>query len=168
MEWKTTLAAAASAIGLFYALVRFLKWWRPLRVSAGWKRDLVESREQITSTVTNLTDKDLVLTRCVAKPIRPLRYALSKHIRSPIASWRFRQNVWFTAQSFNFLSEESLRLPPGEQKTLTFHLNLEFPLSQFLAREFIIEVQLSNGRIFRSKRLCAPDKWLFRPSRRTL
>ena len=157
-----------ACVAIIYPLYRFWKWWRPLRVSAGHTRDFVVRREQINATITNLTDKDQVLIVCVARPIRPVSYALSRHLQRPIAAWRLRQNVWFAGQAFNFLADgELLRLPPGDQKTLTFRLNLGSPSHQFMAREFIIEVQLSNGRTFRSKRLRAPDNWLLRPQRRT-
>ena len=161
MEWVIgTTAIVGCVIGLIYAFSNLRKWWRPLRVSAGCRRDFVNHHEQIHATITNLTDKDQVLIECVAKPIRPFRYALFQHLRRPIASWRYRQNIWFAGQSFSFLPDGSLRLSPGEQKLLTFNLNFENPFHQFMAREFIIEVQLSNRRIFRSKRIIAPDPWL--------
>ena len=164
MEWMPYIAGIGVCITIILTLPRFWKWWRPLHVSAGCTRDFVARREQIDATITNLTDKDQVLIVCVARPMRPFRYALFSHLRRPIASWRLRQNVWFAGQSFNFLAnDETLRLLPGEQKTLAFRLNLESPLHQFMAREFVIEVQLSNRRTFRSKRLSAPDKWLLRP-----
>ena len=162
MDW--VVGIIVGCIAIIYSLLRFWKWWRPLRVSAGYTRSFVERREQINATITNLTDKDQVLITCAARPMRPFRYALFRHLQRPIASWRFRQNIWFAGQRFSFLAnDEPLRLSPGEQKTLTFRLNLESPLHQFMAREFIIEVQLSNRRTFRSKRLIAPDNWLFRP-----
>lgn len=168
MEWITVAVAIIGCmIGCIFAFLRFWKWWRPLRVSPGWSKSFEERREQIRAVITNVTDKDQVVIRCAAKPIRPWNYILLKHLQRPISSWRFRHNIWFSSQAFWFITDdESLRLSPGERKTLTYNLNLEHPFGQLMAREFIIEVQLSNGRIFRSKRLTAPDNWLLHLLRR--
>ena len=155
------LSVPLAIVGLVYALRRLIRWWRPLRVSSAIRIHRGDSLpDQICATVTNVSEKDQVLVRCSARTTRPVRGALAKHIKRPFTPPRLYPTIWFAGQSFGLMGDDPIRLAPGDQKRLSHSLS-DHPLSWFLTSEFLVEAELSSGRKVRSKRLPAPQWWLF-------
>lgn len=59
---------------------------------------------------------------------------------------------------------ESVKLEPHERVKLHHRRMSNHPLSFFLSPMFLVEVELSTGRVFRSRRLSVPGHWRFRPT----
>lgn len=65
--------------------------------------------------------------------------------------------------SFDLMGKDPIRLSPKEQRQLSHSLS-NHPLSLFLTTDLQVEAQLSEGRIFRSRRIKVPEQWRFMPS----
>ena len=139
---------------------------RPLRLSPAYQITFDDySPGKIIAKVTNVSGEDQVLVQCKARSANSVFTSMYHHLKHPLKHPRLYQNIWFGPQCFNLLNKESVRLSPQEQKILTHQLS-NYPLSLFLNSYMQIEVTLSNGRKFRSKRLKAPERFMFKPHKK--
>ena len=151
-------------VGGFFTLRRFAHWMRPVRISPSIRRVFDDSGpDQILATVTNVSGEDQVLVRCSARSAYPIRTALLRHLRNPLTSSRRYSTIWYSAMSFDLMGKDPIRLSPKEQRQLSHSLS-NHPLSLFLTTDIQVEAQLSEGRIFRSRRIKVPEQWRFIPS----
>lgn len=132
----------------------------PIRIIPSWQRVFDGSEpDAIQAQIVNLTDKPLVLVACSAKPTYRLRTIITRHLKNPLTPRRLWPNIHFTSQSFLLLNEPQRRLEGKEVLELEHRLS-SHPLSFLMAPMFIVEVTLSTGRKFRSRRITAPERWL--------
>lgn len=157
-----TLTALVTA---FFALRRFFHWIRPIRIVVGIKRIFDgSSPDQILATITNKCNEDQVIVRCFARSAYPIRIALLRHLKKPFTHPRLYRNIWYGAICFELMDNDQIKIAPYERKELNHSLS-NHPLSLFLTPLIQIEVELSNGRTFRSKRIEIPERWLFKSPR---
>ena len=155
--------ALVSIIAAFFSLRRFLRWWRPIRISPATRHVFDGSGpEQILATVTNVSGEDQVLVQCRVRSAYPIRAALLKHIRHPLMPPRLYATIWFGAISFDLMGQEPIRLSPKEQRQLSYALS-DHPLCQFTTPEILVEARFSEGALFRSSRIGVPERWRYRP-----
>ena len=158
------LGTLVTIVGGFFTLRRFVHWMRPIRISPSIRRVFDDSvPDQILTTITNVSGEDQVLVRCSARSAYPIRTALLSHLRNPLTSRRLYSTFWYSAISFDLVGKDPIRLSPKEQRQLSHSLS-NHPLSLFLTTDLQVEAQLSEGRIFRSRRIKVPEQWRFIPS----
>ena len=156
-----TLVAIVTA---FFALRRFVHWLRPIQISPSIRRVFDGSGpEKVLATVTNVSGEDQVLVRCSARSAYQIRTALLGHLKKPFTPPRLYPNIWYGAICFDLMGKEPIRLAPKEQRQLSHSLS-DHPLCLFLTPEIQVEAKLSEGRIFRSRRIKVPERWRYRPS----
>jgi hypothetical protein len=154
----TTLSAA------FFAFRRLFQWIRPIRIVPSVHLVLDGSEpERLHATVTNVSGEDQVIVQCSARSAYPVRAALMRHIKDPYKLIKYRRHLLYSPITFDFMREEPIRLAPKERREFS-HSLFRHPLCLFLTTLIQIEVHLSDGRVFRSKRLEVPERWVFKPS----
>ncbi|MFA5583788.1 MAG: hypothetical protein WDA09_06200, partial [Bacteriovoracaceae bacterium] len=67
--------------------------------------------------------------------------------------------VRFGAPIYEMIGSEPICLAPGQPVNLSHKLSFEIPVVAFTNPMVQIEVVLSNGRVFRSRRLKVPCRW---------
>lgn len=153
------IGVIVSGVAALFALRRFYHWLRPIRIEPGIKRFPYKSEpDQIIATITNVSGEDQVLVKCCARSAYPIRRALLRHFKKPFTPPRLYNNIWYSAICFDLMGNSPLRLAPYEQIKLNYSLS-NHPLCLFLTPLVQLEIELSNGRIFRSKRFLVPETW---------
>jgi len=147
---STTILAAAVAI---------IVWLKPVKVVPGIHLVLDGSGpDLITATITNKSSKPIYVTSCISRGTYPLRYTIMRHLRQPFMAPRFYPVVRFGGPVHDLLSSGPIKIEPQQPIDLRHRLGSHW-LSKFHNGQFLIEVQLSNGRKFRSKRQNVPARW---------
>ena len=150
-----------------FALRKLYRWWRPIRVSAGYKLVFDGSQpDEIRATIVNLSREAQYIVECGARSTYSLRFIALRHIRSPLVPPRLYGNIWFDSFSFQMLDKKPKKLEPFEQIELVHRITFDHPLNLFLTPMFLIELKLSMGSVFRSGRRGVPERWRFVSSRR--
>ena len=163
---KFSLGALVGIVTAFFTLRRFAHWLRPIQISPSIHLVFDGSGpEQVLATVTNVSGEDQVLVRCSARSAYPIRTALLRHLRKPFTPPRLYPNIWYGAICFDLMGKKPIRLAPKEQRQLSHSLS-NHPLCLFLTPQIQVEAQLSEGRIFRRRRIDVPERWRLRPSHR--
>lgn len=158
----TTLGILVATITAFFSLRRFALWVRPIRISPSILLVFDGSGpEQILATVTNVSSEDQVLVRCIARSAYPIRTALMRYVKNPLMSPRLYPNIWYSAICFDLMGKEPIHLSPKKQHKLSYSLS-DHPLCVFLTSEIQVEAHLSEGRVFRSRRIEVPEMWRLR------
>ena len=150
MDHLSELLQLVAAIAAIPTILLGMRWLlRPVRVipSVRMVFDGTEP-DEIRATVTNLTGAPIVVVACVARPTYPLRRILARHARHPLTKPRLWPNIWYSAQLFELMGKEPIRME-GKDQRVFIHKRTEHPLYQFLAPMFLVELQLSSGRKFR-------------------
>lgn len=159
------LGGLIAFVTAFVALRRFYQWLRPVRVTPQIRVVFDGSApDQILATVTNVSGEDQVLVRCVARSTHPIATILRRHLRHPLTLPRLYPSIWYTGICFGLMSSSPIRLSGSQREELHYSLS-DHPLCLFLSPMIQIEVELSTGRVFRSRRLEVPERWRFKPTR---
>ncbi len=156
-----------TTVTAFFTFRRFYQWLRPIRVTPRIKIVFDGSGpDQILATVTNVSGEDQVLVRCVARSAYSIATILRRHLRHPLTPRRFYPTIRYAGVSFGLMGVAPIRLSASQQEHLHYSLS-DQPLCMFLSPMVQIEVELSTGRVFRSRRLEIPKKWRLKLSGHT-
>ena len=141
------------------AVIGLIVWLRPVKIVPGIHLVLDGSGpDEITATITNKSGKPIYVTSCVSRGTYPWRYTILRHLRQPFMAPRFYPVVRFGGPTHELLYDGPIKIEPQQPIDLRHRLG-SHPLSKFHNGQFLIEVQLSNGRTFRSSRQNVPARW---------
>lgn len=154
------IGAISGSIGTFFAVRKFLHWWRPIRIRIG----IGFGPDKILATVTNLTNEEQVLTGCSARCVRRLSPGelFWTFFKGPWTYSQFRliyRILWHSGTSFALMGQTPIRLAAKEQRELVHALSWGHPFTQFLTRDIQVAARLSDGRFFWSDRIEIPNRW---------
>ncbi len=153
------LKIVAAIAGTIATLIGLIAWLRPVSIVPGFQLVFDGSGpDEITATITNKTGKPIYVTSCDSKGTYPWRYTLMRHLRQPFMAPRLYRVIRFSSQAHELLSNGPIKIEP-QQPIILRHPLASHPLSKFRTHQFLIEVQLSTGRKFRSARLNVPARW---------
>ncbi|WP_285274869.1 hypothetical protein [Halopseudomonas bauzanensis] len=155
-----TFAGLGGVIGAIFAVRRIYGLLLPINVSAGVRVHLDKSaKDEILATVTNRSSEAVYLIKCRGRSANPLSYIFKTHLRHPFIKPRLYKNVRFGAPVYEMIDSGPLRLEPGQPVSLSHQLSFDLPIFAFTNTMVQVEVVLSNGRVFRSRRLKIPAHW---------
>ena len=159
------IVAFVTAISVaFFSIRRLVHWHRPIKIVPSIHLVFDDSGpEQILTTITNLSGEDQVIVKCQARSAYPVWTVLKRQLKTPRALIRYRRKLFYAPLVVDLMKEKSIRLIPKEHMEFSRSLSFKHPLSLFFTPFIQIEVELSNGRVFRSKRLEIPQRWRFIP-----
>lgn len=144
---------------IFMVIIGLAVWLRPVKISPSIRLVCDGSGpDEITATITNKSSKPIYVTSCVSKGTYPRRYTLSRHLRRPFMSPRFYPVIRFGGPTHQMLADGPIKIEPQQPIYVRHRLSTHL-LSKFHNSKFVIEVQLSNGRKFRSARQNVPARW---------
>jgi hypothetical protein len=144
---------------ILVATIGLIVWLRPVKIVPGIQLVLDGSGpDEITATITNKSGKPIYVTSCVSRGAHPWQYSLMRHLRQPFMSPRFYPVIWFGGPAHDLLSGGPIKIEPQQPIELRHRLSSHW-LYKFHNCQFLIEVQLSNGRKFRSIRQKVPARW---------
>lgn len=155
------VGAASAIIALFFAIRKLYQWLNPISIkpSIHYPKDGAE-RGMIAAEIVNKSNETQYIVGCKAIGTYSLKSIISKHLEHPFTKPRFYNTIWFGTITFQILNNSPLKLEPFEPKKLK-HCVTEHPLAYFDTSLFLIEVELSTGRKFRSAKLFVPNFWHF-------
>ena len=156
IEISKIVGACATIIG---ALIALFVWLRPVKITPSARLVFDGSGpDEITATITNKSRKPIYVIGCVSRGTYPRLYTIFRHLRNPFMPPRFYQLIRFGALQHDLLTNGPIKIEPQQPVELRHRLS-PHPLSRFHNNEFLIEVQLSSGRKFRSMRQRVPSRW---------
>lgn len=151
---------ATALIALFFSIRKLLGFLFPIHVEAGISIRLIEPMsDEIQATVTNRSREPVYVVKCRGRSANRISYIISTHLRNPRVKPSLYKNIKFGAPVFEMIDSDPIRLEPFQQVKLTHSLSFSLPISGFTNPMLQIEVILSNGRVFRSRRMTTPTHW---------
>src|SRR5439155_7777242 len=159
------VGAIIAVVGAVFAVRSVYRWLRPIRVAPSERLVFDGSApDEIGATVTNRSGEAQYVVRCHARGTYRVSAIILRHLRHPAVAPRLYGNIWFNGPSFDLLVKgEPSKIEPNQRVILSHRLSKHHPLSFFLTPMLLVEVELSTGRRFRSRRLIVPQRWRFRP-----
>lgn len=150
--------------GAIYYIQRLYRWLWPVAIIPSVYVVFDRSEpDEIRATITNRSREPVVIVRAAARATYPT--SVWHDLRKRIAHPR-RYSRWQRTGTSYLLLPDSIqrRLDPLERIELRHRVS-EHPLSAFLTSHFLVELELSTGRVCRSECLEVPRRWTF-PARR--
>ena len=161
LETITTIVLSlGGVIAAIFAIRKIWGWLFPIRVSPG-VRVQFDGRgpDEILATVTNRSSEPVYLVKCRGRSANSIGHIFRTHLRHPGIMPRLYENVRFGAPVYEMIEGDPICLAPGQPIQLSHKVSFGLPLFAFTNPMLQVEVVLSNGRIFRSKRLRIPARW---------
>lgn len=156
------VAGLGTLIGGAFAIRMLYQWIFPIRIEPSYCVFIDGSEhDEISAKLINRNSEAQYVVRCQARSTYPLWIIIKRHLRTPFLSPHLYSTIRFNSPSFTLLGSGNLRLEPYEPVDMKHKIS-NHPLLLFLTPMFQIEVQLSTGRIFRSRRVAVPERWRFR------
>jgi hypothetical protein len=148
-----------AATTILVACIAAIIWLRPVRITPGIRLVLDGSGpDEITATVVNKSSKAIYITECVARGTFTWRYVLGRHLRQPLMPLRFYPVVRFGGPVHDLMPDGQVKVEAQQPIDFRHRLN-NHPLSKLHTSLFLVEVTLSSGRKFRSKKQRVPARW---------
>jgi len=162
MQGETFLKIVGAVSGIIAALLalrKFYQWIRPIHIKLS-VRFAKPSPDEICATIINRSGEPQYIVRCEARGTYSFRHIVMAHIRRPFIPPRLYPNVWFGGMVYSLLEGKHLKIESSQPVELRHQLR-NHPLSAMFTPFFVIEVELSSGRVVRSRRMHAPGHWRY-------
>ena len=149
---------SAFVAGVF-AIRKLYQWVYPIKIVTSVSYPFEDcERGKIGANVTNNSSEAIYITRCDARGIYSRQHIILKHLRHPFVRPRLYKTIWYGATVFSMVAEEACKIDAYEPKKFEHRLS-NHPLSFFTTPFFVVQVELSSGRVFHSGRLKVPKLW---------
>lgn len=156
----TIIASLAGLAGSVFVLRKAFGWLFPISIKPSIFVDFQEpNKDKIRAIITNRSREPLYVVKCDGRSANKLSYIVRKHVSRPLTKPRLYQCIWFGASTYALMDSEPIKLDPGQPIELSRELNFLLPIFAFTNPMVQVEVALSNGRVFRSRRLPIPVRW---------
>lgn len=156
----SVIGALTVLIGGGFTARKGLGWLSPISVQAGMSWGFQgEQKDEIHATVTNRSREAVYIVECNGRSANTLRYIVFQHLSKPLTKPRLYPCIWFGPPTYPLMDDTAIRLEPDEPVELHHELNFDLPMFAFHNPMLQVEVKLSNGRKFRSRRLRIPEGW---------
>lgn len=152
------IGAVTALITVFFYMRKFYQWLCPVRIKPSCYFD-GSGPGTVRATIINTSSESLYIVRCNARGTYSFRRIAFTHLRKPFIPPRLYSVVRFGAVSYTLLYEHR-KIEPFEPAKLEYKL-VDTTLHGLLTPYFLIEVELSNGRIFRSSKMQTPKRWQY-------
>lgn len=160
IEILIIISKALGAVGtILIAAFALIVWLRPVRIVVEARLSFDErAPDEILATVVNKSNRPIYIVDCVARGTYTWRYIFGRCFRRPWMHPRFYSGIRFAPNAHELSPTGEVKVEP--QQPLKFrHRLCDHPLSKFYTSFFLIEVTLSSGRKFRSKKRRVPVRW---------
>ena len=154
------ICGAISLVGATSVLLyKALRLFFPIKTSISYTLNLDGTRpDSLSVTITNLRTSPIYIRACEVRCTYPCAALLFKHLRHPFLSPRLYPNLRYNSAVYEFVGDEAVRLEPGELVELKREI-YEHPLNALHGPMLIAFVELTTGRIVRSRRVQSPAVW---------
>lgn len=159
LQWAGAITAFVAA---FFSIHKLYKHFFPLHIKPTWKISYGHSEShEITAILTNRSSETQYLLRCQARDTYPFFAVVKRILNSPLSSFKTYNRLRFSILTYNLMGPSPIKIEPLENITLT-HRIIKHPLLAASTLTMIIEMELSNGKVFRSSRFNIPDNLIWK------
>lgn len=116
------------------------------------------SPDSLSVTVTNRSTTSIYVRTCKVRCTYSWLTLFFKHLRRPFLSPRLYPNLRYNSAVYEFVDNEPIKLEPGQLVELKREI-YEHPLNALYGPMLIAFVELTTGRVVRSKRMQSPTVW---------
>ena len=155
-----TLGILASIVAGVFAIRKILGWLFPVRVAVSvfmQRREL--GPDEIRATVTNRSREPLYIIKCRGRNANTIEYILKTHLKNPFTKPSRYPCIWYGVTTYDLMGANPIKIEPDQPIKLVHKLNFKLPIFAFTSPMLLVEVTLSNGRKFRSRRIIIPERW---------
>ncbi|WP_133406527.1 hypothetical protein [Parashewanella tropica] len=153
-------SAIVAFIGGYFAIRKFYRSFFPLKITSTLELHLIEeNKDSFSAKLTNCSTETIYITECYVKETKPIKQALSTHLRKPFIKPMYYHNVWWGVMTLDLMDAPQIKLEAGESVDLKYQLDFTHPVSCFLDDNLRVVIELSSGRVVNSKRIPTPKRW---------
>lgn len=116
------------------------------------------SPDSLSVTITNCSGAPVYVRTCKVRCTYSLLDLAVKHIRKPFLSPRLYPNLRYNSAVYELVGKDPVKLDPGQLVELKRDI-YEHPLNALYGPMLIAFVELTSGRVVRSKRMPSPPVW---------
>jgi len=162
MEIAIKVAGGISAlIATVFAIRKFLKWLRPIKVSPSFTMCLDGAKsDSICAEITNQSSEAIYVTECSARGTYSLWHIIKVHIKHPFIKPSLYQNIRYNGAVYSLSEDYPIKIEPGQPLKLEYQF-YEHPLNAMFTPYFLIIVRLSSGYKLCSIKMQSPVRWRF-------
>lgn len=154
------ICGAISVVGA--ALVLLHKGYRlflPVKASISYTLNFDgRSSDSLSVTITNRSSAPVYVRTCKVRCTYSLLGLALRHIRKPFLSPRLYPNLRYNSAVYELVGKEPAKLEPGQLVELKRDI-YEHPLNALYGPMLIAFVELTSGRVVRSRRMPSPPIW---------
>ncbi|RIY42557.1 hypothetical protein [Neopusillimonas maritima] len=114
--------------------------------------------DSLSVTITNHSIASIYVRACKVRSTYSLLTLAIKHLHRPLLSPRLYPNLRYNSAVYALVGDEPIKLEPGQLVELKREI-YEHPLNALNGPMRIAFVQLTTGRVVRSKRMKSPSAW---------
>jgi len=152
--------AITALIAAVFSIRKLWGWLFPIRVKPKISMRFDKSQsDEIIAIITNRSWEPVYVVKCRGRSANSIGHIIFTHLRKPLIKPSLYQTVRFGAPVFEMIGSEPVRIEPHQQIKLSHKFSFFFPIACFTNPMVQIEVILSNGRAFYSRRLYIPKRW---------
>lgn len=151
-----TISAVAGTFAILYKIYRY---WHPAIVSVSYTLHLTRDKsDSIAITITNRSNVPIYIQSCRLRCTYSTLALVIRHLRQPFLRPSLYPNLRYNSCIYKFIDTEPVKLDPSQQKTFV-KIIYEHPLNALYGPMLIASIQLTTGRIIRSKKISSPTVW---------
>ena len=144
---------------VIFAIRSLLHLYRPIGISPGYTLSSQDgSTDTINASVVNKSRETQYITGCKVRGVYPVSSVIRRFIKKPFVRKKWWKIARYDVFCHELMGKVPIKLEPFEEITLE-RLAFNHPLSLYLTSSFIVEVNLSTKRAFRSRPAPVPAIW---------
>jgi hypothetical protein len=156
LELCGAISVVTAAIGIFYKGYRLLA---PARASISYTLNFDGTKpDSLSVTVTNRSTGPIYVRTCKVRCTYSFLALLRKHLHKPFLSPNLYSNLRYNSTVYELVGKEPIKLESGQLVELKRNI-YEHPLHALYGPMLIAFVELTSGRVVRSRRMPSPPVW---------
>lgn len=154
------ICGAISVVGATLVLLyKGYRFFVPVKTSISYTLNLDgRNSDSLSVTITNRSSAPVYVRVCKVRCTYSLFDLALKHLRRPFLSPRLYPNLRYNSAVYELVGKKPVKLDPGQLVELKINV-YEHPLNALHGPMLIAFVELTSGRVVRSKRMPSPPVW---------
>ncbi|WP_404363188.1 hypothetical protein [Marinobacter sp.] len=151
--------AIVTASAVIFAARKLLHLYRPIQISPGYTISSQDgSADTLNVSIVNQSRETQYVTGCSARGVYPISSIIKRFLKKPFIRKRWWNVLRYDVICHDFMVKEPIKLEPFEERSLK-RKAFTSKMSLYFTSNFVVEVNLSTHRRFRSKPALIPGVW---------
>jgi hypothetical protein len=154
------ICGAISVVGAaFVLLYKGYRLLLPVNASISYTLNFDgKNPDSLSVTVTNSSTSSVYVRSCKVRCTYSFFGLVLRHLRKPFLAPRLYPNLRYNSAVYELMGKDPIKLEPGQLVELKSEI-YEHPLNALYGPMLIALVELTSGRVVRSRRMPSPPVW---------